>query len=92
MSCGATRFLSRIKHMLFFSFSKKHRPFERYKCHTCLWCKYFDDCKYDFDCVMCLDAVSDSFYNGETHAKHTSVVIGEPVESLDKKSIYPEWM
>lgn len=49
MLCGLTRIASRIKHMLFFSFSKKYRPFEHLKCHECLWCKFFDDCKSEFD-------------------------------------------
>lgn len=49
MLCGRIRILSRIKHMLFFSFSKKYRPFEHLKCHECLWCEFFDDCKSEFD-------------------------------------------
>ena len=49
MLCGLTRIASRIKHMIVFSFSKKYRPFEHLKCHDCLWCKFFDDCKEDFD-------------------------------------------
>lgn len=55
MSCGRIRILSRIKHMLFFSFSKKYRPFEHLKCHECLWCKFFDDCKGEFDYARSLD-------------------------------------
>lgn len=42
--------------------------------------------------MLGLDAVADSFHNGETHAKHTPVVMGEPIESFDKNSIYPDWM
>lgn len=49
MLCGLTRIASRIKHMLFFSFSKKYRPFEHLKCHECLWCEFFVDCKQEFD-------------------------------------------
>ena len=49
MLCGLTRIVSRIKHMIVFSFSKKYRPFEHLKCHECLWCEYFDICKEDFD-------------------------------------------
>lgn len=66
MLCGLTRLVSRIKHMLFFSFSKKYRPFEHLKCHECLWCEYFDDCKEEFDYVLGLD----------------NVVVGEPVDCL----------
>lgn len=55
MSCGLTRIVSRIKHMIFFSFSKKYRPFEHLKCHECLWCKYFDDCKQEFDYARSFD-------------------------------------
>ena len=94
MLCGLTRIASRIKHMIFFSFSKKYRPFEHLKCHGCLWCKYFDDCKQEFDYEMSLDAVSYSFHGGLTHAKYTPVAKGEfdnPNESLDTNSIYPEW-
>lgn len=91
MSCGLTRILSRIKHMLFFSFSKKYRPFEHLKCHECLWCEFFDDCKFEHDYMMSLDAASDSFHGGLTHAKHIHVETGEPVESLDTNSIYPNW-
>lgn len=65
MLCGLTRLASRIKHMIFFSFSKKYRPFEHLKCHECLWCEYFDDCKEEFDYVLGLD---------------DEVVIGEPVD------------
>lgn len=65
MLCGLTRLVSRIKHMLFFSFSKKYRPFEHLKCHECLWCKYFDDCKKEHDYMLGLD---------------NEVVIGEPVD------------
>ena len=92
MLCGLTRLVSRIKHMLFFSFSKKYRPFEHLKCHECLWCEFFDDCKKEHDYMLGLDSVADSFHNGETHANHTPVVMGEPIESLDKNSVYPEWM
>lgn len=67
MLCGLTRLASRIKHMLFFSFSKKYRPFEHLKCHECLWCEYFDDCKEEYDYMMGLN---------------DEVVIGEPVEWL----------
>ena len=49
MLCGAIRIALRIKHMIVFSFSKKYRPFEKLKCHECLWCEYFDICKEDFD-------------------------------------------
>lgn len=55
MLCGLTRLVSRIKHMLFFSFSKKYRPFEHLKCHECLWCEYFDDCKKEHDYMLGLD-------------------------------------
>lgn len=55
MSCGRIRILSRIKHMLFFSFSKKYRPFEHLKCHECLWCEFFDDCKSEFDYARSFD-------------------------------------
>lgn len=65
MLCGLTRLVSRIKHMLFFSFSKKYRPFEHLKCHECLWCKFFDDCKKEHDLMM--------EFEEET-------VIGEPVD------------
>lgn len=51
ISCGLIRIVSRIKHLLFFSFSKKYRPFEHKKCHECLWCEYFDECKSDFDYI-----------------------------------------
>lgn len=64
MLCGLTRLASRIKHMLFFSFSKKYRPFEHLKCHECLWCEFFDDCKSEFDYARSFD----------------NVVIGEPIE------------
>ena len=57
MLCGLTRLVSRIKHMLFFSFSKKYRPFEHLKCHECLWCEYFDDCKEEFDYVLANDKI-----------------------------------
>ena len=66
MLCGLTRLVSRIKHMLFFSFSKKYRPFEHLKCHECLWCKFFDDCKKEHDLMLSLD---------------DNVVIGEPVDT-----------
>lgn len=66
MLCGLTRLVSRIKHMLFFSFSKKYRPFEHLKCHECLWCKFFDDCKKEHDYAMGLD----------------NVVVGEPIDWL----------
>lgn len=92
MLCGLTRIVSRIKHMIFFSFSKKYRPFEHLKCHECLWCKFFDDCKKEYDYMIVLDAVADSFHNGKTHAKHEEVVIGKPIESLDKTSEYYQWM
>ena len=81
MLCGLTRLVSRIKHLLFFSFSKKYRPFEHLKCHECLWCKFFDDCKKEHDYMLGLDEVSNSFHSGETHAKHEEIVIGEPIES-----------
>lgn len=55
MLCGLTRIASRIKHMLFFSFSKKYRPFEHLKCHECLWCEFFDDCKQEFDYARLFD-------------------------------------
>lgn len=66
MLCGLTRLVSKIKHMLFFSFSKKYRPFEHLKCHECLWCKYFDDCKKEHDYMLGLE----------------NEVIGEPVDWL----------
>ena len=66
MLCGLTRLVSRIKHMLFFSFSKKYRPFEHLKCHECLWCEYFDECKEEFDYMLGLE----------------NEVIGEPVDWL----------
>jgi len=74
MLCGLTRLASRIKHMLFFSFSKKYRPFEHLKCHECLWCKFFDDCKKEHDYMLGLD----------------NVVVGEPVDWLKthKDSVY----
>lgn len=56
MLCGLTRLVSRIKHMLFFSFSKKYRPFEHLKCHECLWCKFFDDCKEEHERMLRYDA------------------------------------
>lgn len=65
MLCGLTRLASRIKHMLFFSFSKKYRPFEYLKCHECLWCEFFDDCKKEHDYMLGLDE---------------DIVIGEPVD------------
>lgn len=49
MLCGVIRIASRIKHMIVFSFSKKYRPFEHLKCHDCLFCPFFDECKEDFD-------------------------------------------
>lgn len=55
MLCGLTHIVSRIKHMLFFSFSKKYRPFEHLKCHECLWCKFFNDCKQEFDYARSFD-------------------------------------
>lgn len=66
MLCGLIRLVSRIKHMLFFSFSKKYRPFEHLKCHECLWCEFFDDCKSEFDYSKSFD----------------DVVVGEPIEWL----------
>ena len=101
MLCGLTRLVSRIKHMIFFSFSKKYRPFEHLKCHECLWCKYFDDCKSEFDYARSWDDVEGkdklyyvdmAFTRGKTHAKHEEVVIGEPIESLDKTSLYYQWL
>ena len=92
MLCGLTRIVSRIKHMIFFSFSKKYRPFEHLKCHECLWCEFFDDCKKEHDYAMGLDAAADSFKNGETHAIHEPAVMGEPIESLDRTSVYYQWM
>lgn len=68
MFYGLIRLASRIKHMLFFSFSKKYRPFEHLKCHECLWCEFFDDCKKEHDCMLSLD---------------NEVVIGEPVDSYN---------
>lgn len=56
MLCGPTRIVSRIKHMIFFSFSKKYRPFEHLKCHECLWCKFFDDCKQEHERMLRYDA------------------------------------
>lgn len=56
MLCGLTLIASRIKHMLFFSFSKKYRPFEHLKCHECLWCEYFDDCKREHDMMLRYEA------------------------------------
>lgn len=56
MLCGLTRIVSRIKHMIFFSFSKKYRPFEHLKCHECLWCKFFDDCKQEHERMLRYDA------------------------------------
>lgn len=56
MLCGLTRIVSRIKHMIFFSFSKKYRPFEHLKCHECLWCKFFDDCKEEHDRMLKYEA------------------------------------
>lgn len=47
MLCGLTRIVSRIKWLIFFSFDREKRPFEKYLCHACLWCKYFDDCVGD---------------------------------------------
>ena len=64
MLCGLTRLASRTKHLIFYSFNKKYRPFEHHKCHECLWCEFFDDCKSDHDYMMGLD----------------DVVIGEPVD------------
>ena len=74
MLCGLTRIVSRIKHLLFFSFSKKYRPFEHLKCHECLWCKFFDDCKKEHDYMLGLD----------------NVVVGEPVDWLKthKDNVY----
>ena len=71
MSCGRIRILSRIKHMLFFSFSKKYRPFEHLKCHECLWCEYFDDCKSEFDYAR-------SFETDETPPKDEWYCVGTP--------------
>lgn len=56
MLCGVTRILSRIKHFIFFSFSKKYRPFETNKCHQCLWCKFFDVCKREHEHLLRLDS------------------------------------
>ena len=39
-----------------------------------------------------LDAISDIFHNGETHAKYIPVTEHEPIESIDKSSIYHNWM
>lgn len=64
MLCGLTRLASRTKHLIFYSFSKKYRPFEHHKCHECLWCEFFDDCKADNDYMKGFD----------------DVVIGEPVD------------
>lgn len=90
MLCGLTHIASRIKHMLFFSFSKKYRPFEHLKCHECLWCKFFDDCKKEYDYALELDAVSDSFHNGETHAKHmpyNPVDLNAAFDYMDKHNL-----
>lgn len=48
MLCGRTSFLSRIKWLLTFSFSKTKRPFETGKCHSCLWCEYIENCMADY--------------------------------------------
>ena len=64
MLCGLIRLASRTKHLVFYSFSKKYRPFERHKCHECLWCEFFDDCKADHDYMLGL----------------CDTVIGEPVD------------
>ena len=95
MLCGLTRIVSRIKHMLFFSFSKKYRPFEHLKCHECLWCKFFDECKNEHDYMLSLDATSNSFRKGTTHAVYTPVSKGtfdNPIESIDTNSIYRSYM
>lgn len=55
MLCGVIRIASRIKHMIVFSFSRKYRPFEHLKCHECVWCEFFDDCKADFDLYRSFD-------------------------------------
>lgn len=60
MLCGQTRILLKIKyikktfkqriiHWLKYSYSKELRPFEKGKCHSCLWCDYFHDCKAELD-------------------------------------------
>lgn len=80
MSCGLTRIVSRIKHMIFFSFSKKYRPFEHLKCHECLWCKYFDDCKQEFDYAR-------SFETDEIPAEDEWYCVGTPFSKNRTKRI-----
>lgn len=67
MLCGLTRILSRIKHLLFFSFSRKYRPFDINKCHQCLWCKFFDDCKREHEYLLRLDSPPDYYKWMKTH-------------------------
>ena len=51
MLCGQilTRLKIRILVFLKWSFSNEMRPFEKHKCHACLWCKYVDECKCEYD-------------------------------------------
>lgn len=59
MLCGQIHLVSRIKHLLFFSFSNKYRPFEKYKCHSCLWCTYFNDCKEEHANMQMWDKIAE---------------------------------
>ena len=52
MLCGRISFLSRIKWLFGYSFSKTKRPYETGKCHDCLWCEYVQQCMEDYKCLV----------------------------------------
>ena len=52
MLCGRISFLSRIKWLIGYSFSKTKRPYETGKCHDCMWCEYIQQCMEDYKCLV----------------------------------------
>ena len=52
MLCGRISFLSRIKWLFCYSFSRTKRPYETGKCHDCLWCEYIQQCMEDYKCMV----------------------------------------
>ena len=94
MSCGRISFLSRIKWLLCYSFSRTKRPYETGKCHDCLWCEYIQQCMEDYKCLVEPEITGDFYKMAKTELSSaygtavsaayrgmTHAVMGEPVEN-----------
>lgn len=82
MLCGRISFLSRIKWLFWYSFSRTKRPHETGKCHACLWCEYIQQCMEDYNCLVESEITGDWYEMAKTHlsSAYGKTVVGEPVE------------